>query len=288
MDKKETVDPNDSRQDILAHVKTGEGGTTKIGTTEKSAGRDVIEGNVTNVYTESNSITKKGRKCPIKKCRELVGADYFDCIRCGRDYIHNHHKREDPTEEQEFETVCEECYEILLLIDEGETALDKREFKKAKKALRRARTKANRKIDPDPDLHRIYDLLKDVDRCEKDGESEENLRLFKGEYCRGDVIADRFEVQEKIGEGGMGCVFLVKDRVMNDQYFALKYLKPELAATPGGIDRLQKEANNLNHLSDYTKYCAVLRDLPSRWQVLPEDGICERRYPRTKDGREGR
>ncbi len=250
--KKEVIDKETSKQDILAHTRTEAGGSTKIGTTEKTAAGDYIEGNVTNVYGESDSVTKTGKKCPIKKCRELVKDDYFDCDRCGRDYIHNHHKRDDPTEDEEYGVVCEECHEIMLLIVDGETALDNREFKKAKNVLRKARTKANRKVDPDPDLNRIEDLLKDVDRCEKEKEDEETVRLLKGEYCKGDVIAGRFDVQKKLGEGGMGRVFLVRDRNMENQLFALKYILPELAAAPGGIERLQKEAKNLDHLSDYT------------------------------------
>jgi serine/threonine protein kinase len=55
---------------------------------------------------------------------------------------------------------------------------------------------------------------------------------------RGRLLADRFEVLEEIGTGGMGTVYRVIDREVNEE-MALKVLKPEVAATGTSIERFK-------------------------------------------------
>src|SRR4051794_37940174 len=56
-----------------------------------------------------------------------------------------------------------------------------------------------------------------------------------------------FKILEKIGEGGMGSVFLGHD-LMLDRRVALKMLRPELAREPQVADRFRAEAVTLAKL----------------------------------------
>ena len=55
------------------------------------------------------------------------------------------------------------------------------------------------------------------------------------------VINNRFEVLRKLGEGGFGCVYLVRDQATNE-VCALKLIRPQLAARRDIQDSFRKEA----------------------------------------------
>ncbi len=57
---------------------------------------------------------------------------------------------------------------------------------------------------------------------------------------RGTVIADRYEVIEELGGGGMGSVYKVFDRKINDKV-ALKLIRPEIAFDTKTIERFNNE-----------------------------------------------
>jgi len=57
----------------------------------------------------------------------------------------------------------------------------------------------------------------------------------------GATIADRYEIQNKIGEGGMGSVYLAKHTILEKQV-ALKVLHGEFARKPDLVDRFMQEA----------------------------------------------
>jgi serine/threonine protein kinase/Flp pilus assembly protein TadD len=54
------------------------------------------------------------------------------------------------------------------------------------------------------------------------------------------VFAERYEILEKLGKGGMGEVYRVKDRTL-DEEMALKVLRPEIAAHEETIERFKNE-----------------------------------------------
>src|SRR5439155_3436104 len=54
------------------------------------------------------------------------------------------------------------------------------------------------------------------------------------------VIAGRYEVIGLLGVGGMGAVYKVRDREL-DEVVALKMLKREIADSPGIVDRFRRE-----------------------------------------------
>ena len=57
---------------------------------------------------------------------------------------------------------------------------------------------------------------------------------------RGSVFAGRYSVLEELGKGGMGEVYRVKDKTL-DEEMALKVLKPEIAAHKDMIERFKNE-----------------------------------------------
>ena len=63
------------------------------------------------------------------------------------------------------------------------------------------------------------------------------------------VLNDRYELQQRIGRGGMADVFLARD-VLLDRPVAVKVLFPEYATDPAFVERFRREAQaaaNLNH-----------------------------------------
>ena len=56
----------------------------------------------------------------------------------------------------------------------------------------------------------------------------------------GSIFAERYEVLEELGKGGMGEVYRVKDEKL-DEEMALKVLKPEIAAYKDTIERFKNE-----------------------------------------------
>ena len=56
----------------------------------------------------------------------------------------------------------------------------------------------------------------------------------------GSIFAERYEVLEELGKGGMGEVYRVKDEKL-DEEMALKVLKPEIAAHKDMIQRFKNE-----------------------------------------------
>ncbi len=75
------------------------------------------------------------------------------------------------------------------------------------------------------------------------------------------VLNDRYEIQQRIGRGGMADVFLARDLLL-DRNVAIKVLFPEYATDPNFVERFRREAQsaaNLNHpnivsVYDWGKY----------------------------------
>jgi len=64
----------------------------------------------------------------------------------------------------------------------------------------------------------------------------------------GAVLADRYEIHEEIGSGGMGMVYRALDRQLNEQV-AIKTLRAETLADPGVLERFKSEIRLARHIS---------------------------------------
>jgi eukaryotic-like serine/threonine-protein kinase len=62
------------------------------------------------------------------------------------------------------------------------------------------------------------------------------------------VFNDRYEVQSRIGRGGMADVFLARDRLL-DRPVAVKVLFPEHASDPNFVERFKREAQSAANLT---------------------------------------
>ncbi len=65
-------------------------------------------------------------------------------------------------------------------------------------------------------------------------------RAFGGGLRTGDVIAERYEILKRLGEGGMGTVYQALDREL-DRIIALKIIRPDLAADANILRRFKQE-----------------------------------------------
>jgi serine/threonine-protein kinase len=71
----------------------------------------------------------------------------------------------------------------------------------------------------------------------------------------GSIIADRYRVVSKIGDGGMGQVFLA-EHVRMKRRCAVKIMRPQLMSDPVAVVRFNREAENASQIS-HPNVCAV-------------------------------
>ena len=77
----------------------------------------------------------------------------------------------------------------------------------------------------------------------------------------GSLLADRYEIQEEIGSGGMGMVYRALDRELNEQV-AIKTLRAEMLREPGLLDRFKSEIRLARHISN--KHVVRTHDIGER------------------------
>lgn len=76
---------------------------------------------------------------------------------------------------------------------------------------------------------------------------KETLRKLTAGFNPGDIIVGRYEVQKMLGRGGMGMVYLVWDRELQ-QPMALKTLLPQYLSSSHAVKRFVREVNAVRQL----------------------------------------
>ena len=71
----------------------------------------------------------------------------------------------------------------------------------------------------------------------------------------GSVIAERYHVMRKLGEGGMGAVYLA-EHVKMGRKSAIKVMNPGMSQDPDAIARFNREASNASRMS-HPNICAI-------------------------------
>ena len=71
---------------------------------------------------------------------------------------------------------------------------------------------------------------------------------FSGQLAPGQALGERFRIVSKVGEGGMGEVYLADDLVLGGPV-AIKLLSSALTAAPGGFERLAAEVRLAREVS---------------------------------------
>src|SRR6202040_3156074 len=62
----------------------------------------------------------------------------------------------------------------------------------------------------------------------------------QGEGLIGTLLAERYEILELLGQGGMGAVYKARDTEL-ERFVALKLIRPELASNPEILHRFKQE-----------------------------------------------
>ncbi|HMC18426.1 MAG TPA: serine/threonine-protein kinase, partial [Gemmatimonadales bacterium] len=93
----------------------------------------------------------------------------------------------------------------------------------------------------------------DLRFCPNDGQT---LRSSSpGTDLVGQVLADRYHVVRKLGEGGMGQVYLA-EHVKMGRKSAIKVMSPSMTHDPDAVARFNREAANASRIS-HPNVCAV-------------------------------
>ena len=108
--------------------------------------------------------------------------------------------------------------------------------------------------------------------CPTDGSTLKTQGGGTGDLV-GSIIADRYHVMRKLGEGGMGTVYLA-EHVKEGRKSAVNGIQP-LLGTPGGISRFNREAANASRIITITSPPIRTSARPSE-ASLPRDGVHRR------------
>jgi hypothetical protein len=71
----------------------------------------------------------------------------------------------------------------------------------------------------------------------------------------GQIVGERYQVERRLGEGGMGEVYLARHLLMGRRC-ALKVMAPALSTSPDALGRFNREATNASRIS-HPNVCAV-------------------------------
>ncbi|HLZ46983.1 MAG TPA: serine/threonine-protein kinase [Gemmatimonadales bacterium] len=93
----------------------------------------------------------------------------------------------------------------------------------------------------------------DVKFCPNDGQTLRSAAPAND--LVGEVIADRYHVVKKLGEGGMGQVYLA-EHVKMGRRSAIKVMNPSMVHDPDAVARFNREASNASRIT-HPNVCAI-------------------------------
>src|SRR5216117_1942365 len=95
----------------------------------------------------------------------------------------------------------------------------------------------------------------DVKFCPSDGQTLRSAAPGGASDLVGQVIADRYHVTKKLGEGGMGQVYLA-EHVKMGRRSAIKVMNPSMVHDPDAVARFNREASNASRIT-HPNVCAI-------------------------------
>src|SRR5256885_944043 len=95
----------------------------------------------------------------------------------------------------------------------------------------------------------------DVKFCPSDGQTLRSAAPGGASDLVGQVIADRYHIVKKLGEGGMGQVYL-GEHVKMGRRSAIKVMNPSMVHDPDPVARFNREASNASRIT-HPNVCAI-------------------------------
>jgi serine/threonine-protein kinase len=88
-------------------------------------------------------------------------------------------------------------------------------------------------------------------RAPSDSQSVESIatRLPHEPIASGQLLGGRYRLERKLGEGGMGVVYLASDQEVKGETFAIKVLTPEIRERPDALELLREEVRKTRTLA---------------------------------------
>jgi protein kinase-like protein/sulfatase-modifying factor enzyme 1 len=76
-----------------------------------------------------------------------------------------------------------------------------------------------------------------------------DLESWEGTDLIGRLLSDRYRLERKLGEGGMGVVYFARDEEVKGETFAIKILQPEIREHPEALELVREEVRKTRLLA---------------------------------------
>ena len=93
---------------------------------------------------------------------------------------------------------------------------------------------------------RVRELRQEIDAARSSVSATETFE--GGQLAAGELFAERYEIAELLGHGGMGAVYRARDLEL-DEDVAIKMLRPEFVADPESLERFKTEIKLARRIS---------------------------------------